>query len=141
MSKGHHSGGRKGQQALQSSYFNRGALNANYLISASQDGSIRGGGGNPATNNLIKSYDPSSQMHQQRASANLSIGGSGIGTNFTTGGRGDSGANNSSLGVTRESSLNRARGGPNNSGQNPNNSLHAQIALRQKNSSQTGMHH
>ena len=35
--------GRKGQQALQSSYFNRGALNANYMVAQSQDGSLRGG--------------------------------------------------------------------------------------------------
>ena len=43
MNKGG-SNGRKGQQALQSSYFNRQALNANYMISASHDGSLRGMG-------------------------------------------------------------------------------------------------
>lgn len=56
--------------------------------------------------------------------------------NFTNAGGRETGAN-TSLAVTREGSLNRGRGG--GAGQN-NSNLHGQIALRQKNSSQTGMH-
>ena len=59
-----------------------------------------------------------------------------MGNNFTNAGGRETGAN-TSLAVTREGSLNRGRGG--GAGQN-NSNLHGQIALRQKNSSQTGMH-
>ena len=66
----------------------------------------------PAGASLIKSYDTAG-MQQQRAQANLSIGGSGMGGgNFNSGGQvGRETGNNSALAVTREGSLNRGRGG------------------------------
>ena len=66
----------------------------------------------PAGTNLIKSYDTAG-MQQQRAQANLSIGGSGMGVgNLNQGGQvGRDSGTNSALAVTRESSHNRGRGG------------------------------